>query len=173
MAASVMYRVLPVARAAARASVAPAFRSQVQASWRAGARRGFGSSSSLLVKKYTEDHEWIELDDGGKIGTIGITTYAAQQLGDVVFVELPEVGTELKKGDSMGAVESVKSASDINVPVGGTITEANNALEEKPGNINKSPEDSAWMAKIEVADASELENLMDAEAYKAFTDEGE
>ena len=90
-----------------------------------------------------------------------------------MFVELPEVGTELKKGDSMGAVESVKSASDINVPVGGTITEANNALEEKPGNINKSPEDSAWMAKIEVADASELENLMDAEAYKAFTDEGE
>lgn len=107
------------------------------------------------------------------IGTIGISTYAAQQLGDVVFVELPEVGAELNKGDAMGAVESVKSASDINVPVGGTITESNSILEEKPGEINKSPEGDAWMAKIEVSDASEIESLMDAEAYKTFTEEGD
>jgi glycine cleavage system H protein len=106
-------------------------------------------------------------------GTIGITTYAATQLGDVVFVELPEVGTELNKGDTMGAVESVKSASDINVPVGGKITEINGTLEEKPGNINKSPEGDAWLAKIELADKGELEGLMDAEAYKAFTEESD
>ena len=106
-------------------------------------------------------------------GTIGITNYAAHQLGDVVYVELPEVGTELKAGDTMGAVESVKSASDINSPVSGTITEANSALEEKPAQINKSPEGDAWMAKIEIEDTSELENLMDAEKYKAFTEEGE
>jgi glycine cleavage system H protein len=103
-------------------------------------------------------------------GTIGITTYAASQLGDVVFVELPQVDTELKKGDTMGAVESVKSASDINVPASGKIVEANSALEEKPGDVNKSPEDQAWMAKIEISDAGELEGLMDEEGYKAFTE---
>lgn len=105
------------------------------------------------------------------IGTIGITTYAAQQLGDVVYVELPEVGAELNKGDAMGAVESVKSASDINTPVSGEITETNSTLEETPGNINKSPEDEAWMAKIKLNDQSEVESLMDADAYKAFTEE--
>lgn len=107
------------------------------------------------------------------LGTIGISTYAAQQLGDVVFVELPEAGAELKQGDAMGAVESVKSASDINTPVSGTITESNGVLEEKPGEINKSPEGDAWMAKIEVSDASEVESLMDAEAYQAFTEESD
>jgi glycine cleavage system H protein len=91
----------------------------------------------------------------------------------VVFVELPEVGTELNKGDTMGAVESVKSASDINVPVGGKITEINGTLEEKPGNINKSPEADAWLAKIELADKGELEGLMDADAYKAFTEDSD
>ena len=106
-------------------------------------------------------------------GTIGITIYAASQLGDVVYVELPEVGTELKKGDSMGAVESVKSASDIMTPISGKIVDNNKTLEEKPGNINKDPEGDAWLAKIEVADRQELEGLMEKEAYDSFTQDAD
>ena len=146
-------------------------------------------ASRLQVKKYTEDHEWIELDEGGKIGapdtqphsndtnantetgTIGITNYASKALGDVVYVELPELGLEVSKGDTIGAVESVKSASDIMTPVSGTIKEANAVLEEKPGVINKGPEAEGWLAKIEVTDAAELEGLMTAEEYEAFEKE--
>lgn len=105
--------------------------------------------------------------------TIGISTYAANALGDVVFVELPEADLEFAAGDSIGAVESVKSASDILAPVGGSVIEANSELADTPGNINKSPEDSAWLAKIKLADPAEVEALMDAEAYKAFTEEAE
>lgn len=105
------------------------------------------------------------------IGTIGITTYAAKALGDVVYVELPEVGLEIKKGDTIGAVESVKSASDILSPVSGTITESNHALEEKPAGINKSPEDEGWFAKIELSDGSELDSLMSKDDYDAFEKE--
>lgn len=104
-------------------------------------------------------------------GTMGITEYAAKQLGDVVYVELPEIGLEVSKGDPLGAVESVKSASDIMAPVTGKVTEHNKLLEEKPGQINKSPEGDAWLAKIEVADSSELDSLMDKEKYTAFTEE--
>ena len=142
----------------------------------------------MEVKKYTEDHEWIELDGDGKIGTetprlpgshmlitlpgtIGITNYASQALGDVVYVELPEIGMDVNKGDSIGAVESVKSASDIMTPVSGKITEANGLLEEKPGTINKGPEDEGWLAKIEVTDATELDSLMSKEEYDTFEKE--
>lgn len=104
-------------------------------------------------------------------GTIGISTYAAHALGDVVFVELPTLDLEVSLGDSIGAVESVKSASDILTPVTGTIVEANSVLEDKPGNLNKDPEGEGWLAKIKVGDKAELEGLMDAEAYKAFTEE--
>ncbi|KAF2225885.1 glycine cleavage system H protein [Elsinoe ampelina] len=135
------------------------------------ARRGFRSSSAFQVKKYTQDHEWIEMSEDGTSATIGISTYAASALGDVVYVELPTADLEFTAGDSIGAVESVKSASDIMAPVAGTIIESNSALEEKPGHINKSPEDEAWLAKIKVADASEVEALMDADAYKSFTEE--
>lgn len=105
-------------------------------------------------------------------GTIGITNYASKALGDVVYVELPELGLEVSKGDNIGAVESVKSASDIMSPVSGTITEANEVLGEKPGVINKGPEGEGWFAKIEISDASELEGLMSKEEYDAFEKDG-
>ncbi|KAI5243889.1 glycine cleavage system H protein [Aureobasidium subglaciale] len=135
--------------------------------------RNFSATSSAFAKKYTQDHEWIELSSDNKTGTIGISTYAANALGDVVFVELPTTSLEVSSGDTIGSVESVKSASDIMTPVGGVIVEANAVLEEKPGTINRSPEQDGWIAKIEVKDVSEVEGLMDAEAYKAFTEESE
>ncbi|KAK5083797.1 glycine cleavage system H-protein subunit [Lithohypha guttulata] len=125
-------------------------------------------TTRIMVKKYTEEHEWIEMDEGGKIGTMGITEYAAKALGDVVYVELPEVGMECNKGDTIGAVESVKSASDIMSPVSGKIVESNEALSDKPATINKGPEAEGWFAKIEVQDQSELEGLMSKEEYDAF-----
>lgn len=130
-------------------------------------------ASVVLAKKYTQDHEWIELSPDNKTGTIGISTYAANALGDVVFVELPTTDLEVSSGDTIGSVESVKSASDIMTPVSGVIVEANGVLEEKPSTINKSPEGEGWIAKIEVKDVKEVEGLMDAEAYKAFTEESE
>ncbi|KAI5205304.1 glycine cleavage system H protein [Aureobasidium subglaciale] len=135
--------------------------------------RNFSARSSAFAKKYTQDHEWIELSPDNKTGTIGISTYAANALGDVVFVELPTTSLEVSSGDTIGSVESVKSASDIMTPVSGVIVEANAVLEEKPGTINRSPEQDGWIAKIEVKDVSEVEGLMDAEAYKAFTEESE
>lgn len=104
-------------------------------------------------------------------GTIGITTYASKALGDVVYVELPEIGLEITKGDTIGAVESVKSASDILSPVSGTITEANDVLADKPAVINKGPEGEGWFAKIELTDEKELEGLMSKEQYDAFEKE--
>jgi glycine cleavage system H protein len=129
------------------------------------------------VKKYTKDHEWVELSADNKTATIGISEYAAHALGDVVYVELPEVPMEVAAGDSIGAVESVKSASDINAPIACTVTAVNSVLEETPSTINKGPEDDSsaggWVAKVEVAEAGvkDLEGLMDAKAYKAFTEE--
>ena len=108
---------------------------------------------------------------------IGLSQYAAEELGDVVYVELPEEGREVGKGDAIGAVESVKSAADINAPISCKITHVNRLLEEKPGTINQVPEDDShgggWIAKVEVGEAGvkELEGLMDAEAYKAYTSE--
>jgi glycine cleavage system H protein len=132
---------------------------------------------AVQVKKYTKDHEWIELSPDNKTGTIGISEYAAHALGDVVYVELPTLPMEVAKGDAIGAVESVKSASDINSPISCTITAVNEALEEKPAAINQGAEDSGagggWVAKVEVGEAGvkDLDDLMDAEAYKAFTEE--
>lgn len=103
--------------------------------------------------------------------TIGISDYAAHALGDVVFVELPTIDLEVSAGDSIGAVESVKSASDIMTPVSGTIVEANSVLEDKPSTINKGPEGEGWLAKITLKDAAELDTLMDKEAYDKFTTE--
>lgn len=136
-----------------------------------------GLTLSAQVKKYTKDHEWIELSADNKTGVIGISNYAAHALGDVVYVELPTAPMEVAAGDSIGAVESVKSASDINSPITCTIVEVNSLLEEKPGTINKSPEeDSAgggWVAKVEVGEAGvkDLEGLMSAEEYKDFHEE--
>ncbi|KAF2233377.1 hypothetical protein EV356DRAFT_448444 [Viridothelium virens] len=134
-------------------------------------QRSFASSRPFEIKKYTEDHEWIELPDSGNTGTIGVSKYAADALGDVVYVELPTVGLEVGAGDTIGAVESVKSASDIMTPVSGVVTEANSLLEEKPATINKSPEDQGWIARIQIENTEELESLMSEEEYQKFTDE--
>ncbi|KAL9000319.1 MAG: hypothetical protein Q9169_001036 [Polycauliona sp. 2 TL-2023] len=133
--------------------------------------RGFRTTPTSYEKKYTKDHEWIELSDDKTQGTIGITRYAASALGDVVFVELPTLDLEVSAGDSIGAVESVKSASDIMTPVTGKIIATNAKLEEKPGTINKGPEDEGWIARIEVGDAKEVESLMGLDDYKKHTEE--
>ena len=132
---------------------------------------------AVQVKKYSKDHEWIELAPDNKTGTIGISEYAAHALGDVVYVELPTTPLEVAKGDAIGAVESVKSASDINSPITCTITAVNEALEEKPSAINQGAEDSGagggWVAKVEIDEASikDLDDLMDVAQYKEFTEE--
>ncbi|KAI9837317.1 MAG: hypothetical protein M1819_000391 [Sarea resinae] len=131
------------------------------------------SSPTAAAKKYTQDHEWIDLSPETSIGTIGITSYASHSLGDIVYVELPTLPLEVSAGDSIGAVESVKSASDIMSPVSGEVVEANSVLEEKPGTINKAPEGEGWIAKVKVGDKglAELEALMGEEEYKAFVEE--
>jgi len=121
-----------------------------------------------MSKKYSEDHEWIELD--GDTGTVGISVYAAGQLGDVVFVELPDLETELAKGDEAAVVESVKAASEVYAPVGGTVTAINNALEDAPETVNASAEGDGWFLKMTVSDPSELDSLMDEAAYKTYCD---
>ena len=117
---------------------------------------------------FTEDHEWIKVD--GDIGTVGITPYAAGQLGDVVYVELPDVGAEFGKGDEAAVVESVKAASEVYAPVSGQVTEVNAALEDAPETVNASADDKGWFLKMKIADASELDSLMNAEAYKTYCD---
>ncbi|KIV87912.1 glycine cleavage system H protein [Exophiala sideris] len=156
---------------ASRKTVTPSSVAPRPCQWNSVSRKAFSSRPAFYVKKYTEDHEWIELDSDGKTGTIGITEYASKALGDVVYVELPELGLEVAKGDSIGAVESVKSASDILTPVSGTIKDHNKVLEEKPGTINKSPEGEGWLAKIEVSDSAELDSLMSKEDYDNFEKE--
>ncbi|KAJ3325287.1 hypothetical protein HDU76_013210 [Blyttiomyces sp. JEL0837] len=121
------------------------------------------------TRRFTEDHEWVSVSNG--VGTIGITNYAQQALGDVVFVELPEAGTVVKKKETIGAVESVKAASDIYAPLSGTILESNGALADEPSLINKSPESDAWMVKIQIADEKELDGLMDETKYAEFIKE--
>ncbi len=116
--------------------------------------------------RFTKDHEWVELD--GDIATVGITAYAAEQLGDVVFVETPEVGKTLKAGDAMAVVESVKAASDVYAPVSGVVTAANAALGDEPETVNAVPEGGGWFAKVKVSDPAEVEALMDRAAYEAF-----
>jgi len=116
--------------------------------------------------KFTEDHEWIKVD--GDTATIGISAYAAKQLGDVVFVELPEVGREMDKGDEAAVVESVKAASEVYAPIGGEVTAVNEALEDSPETVNASPEGDGWFLKLKMADASELDALMDEAKYKEY-----
>ena len=119
-----------------------------------------------MATYYTEDHEWVSVD--GDTGKVGITAYAAEQLGDVVFVETPDVGKTVKKGDDMAVVESVKAASDVYAPVSGDVVEANAALADAPETVNESPEGDGWFCVIKLADAGELDGLMDAAAYAAF-----
>jgi len=118
-----------------------------------------------MTVKYSEDHEWIRVEDG--VGTVGITDHAQEQLGDVVFVELPEVGSSMSKGDASGVVESVKAASEIYAPVSGEIVEANAALVDAPQTVNTDPAGAGWFYKIRLSDPSEIDGLMDEAAYKA------
>lgn len=115
---------------------------------------------------YTQDHEWIDVD--GDTGTVGITDYAQGQLGDITFVELPDAGSTVKKGDAPCVVDSVKAASDVYAPVSGTVTEANAALEGEPELVNTDPEQGGWLFRLTLADAGELEGLMDKAAYDEY-----
>ena len=116
--------------------------------------------------KYTQDHEWIVAD--GKIGKIGITDFAQESLGDVTFVELPAVGASFKKGDVFGVVESVKAASDLYIPVSGTVVEVNEALDQSPDLINSSPYDDGWVIKIEIEEPSQVDELLSPAAYRGL-----
>lgn len=116
---------------------------------------------------YTEDHEWLRLDDG--TATVGITDFAQSELGDIVFVEMEPEGTELGKDDVFGTVEAVKTVSELYMPVSGTITAVNDELELAPETVNDDPYGEGWMIEMEVADESELEALMDADAYAEIT----
>ncbi|WP_349359665.1 glycine cleavage system protein GcvH [Stappia sp.] len=118
-----------------------------------------------MTTRYTEDHEWITVD--GDVATVGITNYAQEQLGDVVFVELPEVGRKVAKGDEAAVVESVKAASEVYAPLDGEVVEANDVLADEPAKVNEDPEGAAWFVKIKLSDKSQLDALMDADAYKA------
>jgi glycine cleavage system H protein len=116
--------------------------------------------------RYTKDHEWIKVQ--GDVATIGITDYAQQELGDVVFVDVPKVGAKLAPGKSFGSVESVKAVSEIYSPVAGEVTETNPLLTDTPEKINSDPHNTAWLIKLKLADAKEVAGLMDATAYQAY-----
>jgi glycine cleavage system H protein len=117
-------------------------------------------------RRYTKEHEWVQL--AGDRATVGITDYAQKQLGDVVYVELPEVGRTLKAHESFGTVESVKAVSELFCPVAGEVVEVNGELSGAPERINADPHGAAWMIKLKVADAAEVETLMDAAAYQGL-----
>ena len=118
-------------------------------------------------RKYTQEHEWIVVE--GDVGTIGVTEYAANELGDIVFVELPEPGSEFGQNDTVGTIESVKAVADLYLPISGEVTEINEAVVDGPELVNSSPMDDGWLLKVRIADASELDQLMDAAAYSELT----
>ncbi len=122
-----------------------------------------------MPRYYTEDHEWIDVD--GDVATVGITDFAQSQLGDIVFVEVPDTGAELTQGGDAAVVESVKAASDVYAPVDGVVTEGNGALEEDPALVNSDPEGEGWFFRMTLGDKGQLEGLMNAAAYKAFCDD--
>ncbi len=119
-----------------------------------------------MSRYFTQDHEWIEID--GTLGTVGITDYAQGQLGDITFVELPEAGAAVTKGDAPCVVDSVKAASDVYAPVSGTVTEANAALADEPELVNTDAEVGGWLFRLTLSDPSELDGLMDRAAYDAY-----
>ena len=116
--------------------------------------------------RFTKDHEWVELS--GDVATVGITAYAAEQLGDVVFVETPDVGKTVKAGDAFAVVESVKAASDVYAPISGEVVDANAVLGDAPETVNADPENGGWFAKVKIADPAEVEALMDRHAYEQY-----
>ena len=118
---------------------------------------------------YTDDHEWIRVE--GDIATIGITDFAQEQLGDIVFVDLPELGADLSKGDEAAVIESVKAASEVYAPIDGEVSEVNSGLEEDPSKVNSDAEGDAWFLKVKISDKGQLDELMDLDAYKAHVAE--
>lgn len=120
----------------------------------------------MAETRFTEQHEWVRMEDG--VAVVGITAYAAEQLGDVVYVELPEIGRTVNAGKEAAVVESVKAASEIYAPVGGEVVEVNAVLSDEPAKVNEAPEGSGWFFKLRPADAGEFDKLMDEAAYKAF-----
>jgi glycine cleavage system H protein len=116
--------------------------------------------------KFTKDHEWLRIE--GDVATVGITPYAQEQLGDLVFVELPQAGRKLEKGAGAAVVESVKAASDVYSPISGEVSEVNESIVQEPGLVNSDPMGKGWMFKLKVADAAEIEGLMDEAAYKSL-----
>ena len=126
-----------------------------------------------MTTYFTQEHEWISLEGDpaeGAVATVGITDFAQGQLGDIVFVETPDVGRQVTKGGDAAVVESVKAASDVYAPVSGEVVEANSALEADPSLVNNDPQGEGWFFKLSLSDASELDGLMDEAAYKAFCD---
>ncbi|CCT69917.1 probable GCV3-glycine decarboxylase, subunit H [Fusarium fujikuroi] len=134
-------------------------------------RRCFSVSMNLLARKYTESHEWVDVAADGKTCTIGISNYAAEALGDVVYVELPSQGEDVSEGESFGSVESVKSASDINSPVSGSVVAVNDPIVDTPADLGKDPEGEGWLIKVEAEDVSALDSLMDEAAYAKHLEE--
>ncbi len=120
---------------------------------------------------YTKEHEWVKVD--GETGTIGITDHAQKQLGDIVFVEVPEVDTELEKGDEAASIESVKAVADVFSPLSGTVAEINEALEDEPEMVNKDAQGAGWLFKLRLSNKSELDGLMDAALYEKYLEEEE
>ena len=118
------------------------------------------------MKLYTKDHEWVKIS--GKIATVGISKHAADELGDITFVELPDCDDEVTKGESFAVIESVKAASEIYAPVSGMVVEVNEELEDVPETVNESPEEDGWVCKIKLNEEAELEKLMDFDAYNNF-----
>jgi len=123
----------------------------------------------MATVKFTEEHEWIAMD--GDIGTVGISDYAQGQLGDVVYVEVPEAGASFNKGDEAAVVESVKAASEVYAPAAGEIVEANTALEDNPGAVNADAQGEGWFYKIKLNNVADIDGLMDEDAYKAYVAE--
>ncbi|MTI42929.1 glycine cleavage system H protein [Roseibium hamelinense] len=121
-----------------------------------------------MTTYYSKDHEWIAVE--GDIATVGITTYAQEQLGDVVYVELPDAGKTVSQGDEAAVVESVKAASEVYAPIDGEVTEANTVLADEPAKVNEDPEGAAWFIKMKVGNPDQLSELMDEAAYKAYVD---
>jgi glycine cleavage system H protein len=125
-----------------------------------------GEKATMSQLRFTKDHEWIRIDGG--VATVGITKYAQAQLGDIVFVEVPAAGKALKAGGEAAVVESVKAASEVYAPVTGTVTEGNAALPDAPQTVNEDPQGAGWFFKVELANPSELDGLMDQAAYDAY-----
>ncbi|MGI9488701.1 MAG: glycine cleavage system protein GcvH [Geminicoccaceae bacterium] len=115
---------------------------------------------------YTKEHEWLSIE--GDIATVGISDHAQEQLGEIVFVDLPDVGKAVDKDGDMAVIESVKAASDVYAPIKGEVVEVNDTLADAPAQVNDSPEDKGWICKLKIADPSELDDLMDEDAYKSF-----